>query len=67
MSNRDIQPFQFACPQCEQRITFTIGDDKGDLEGATESLDFKWPFKEEIPFVDFISISLYISVSMLWG
>ncbi|MEN4798101.1 MULTISPECIES: hypothetical protein [Pantoea] len=52
MSNRDIQPFQFACPKCEQRITFTIGDDKGDLEGATDSLDFKWPFKEKNPFVD---------------
>lgn len=52
MSNRDIQPFQFACPQCEQRITFTIGCEKGDLEGATDVLDFEAPFKGENPFVD---------------
>lgn len=52
MSNRDTQPFQFACPQCEQRITFTIGCEKGDLEGATDILDFEWPFKGANPFVD---------------
>ncbi|HBT2093590.1 TPA: hypothetical protein MPI41_003800 [Klebsiella pneumoniae] len=52
MSNRGIQPFQFACPKCEQRITFTIGCEKGDLEGATDILEFEGPFKGVNPFVD---------------
>ncbi|HCB1752703.1 TPA: hypothetical protein MYQ19_004070 [Klebsiella oxytoca] len=52
MSNRGIQPFQFACPQCEQRITFTIGCENGELEGATDILEFEGPFKGVNPFVD---------------
>lgn len=52
MSSRGIQPFQFACPVCEERITFTFGSQDGDLIGATEILDFDAPFRGENPFVD---------------
>ncbi|HCK1900943.1 hypothetical protein KC982_06335 [Proteus mirabilis] len=52
MSNRDIQPFQFACPVCEERITFTIGSEKGDLTGASDIIDFKAPFTGENHFVE---------------
>ncbi|ACE83476.1 hypothetical protein CJA_3728 [Cellvibrio japonicus Ueda107] len=52
MSNRDIQPFQFACPSCEQKITFTFGTADGELAGASEILDFKAPFEGTNPFVD---------------
>ncbi|MEQ5317271.1 hypothetical protein AB7281_21300 [Providencia rettgeri] len=34
MSNRDIQPFQFACPNCENTISFTVGLDKSNIIGA---------------------------------
>jgi hypothetical protein len=52
MSNRDIQPFQFACPQCEERISFVFGQSDGELLGATEVEDFEGPFNGENPFVD---------------
>ncbi|WP_239793791.1 hypothetical protein [Brenneria goodwinii] len=52
MSNRDVQPFQFACPVCEERITFTIGSEKGDLTGASDIIDFKAPFTGENHFVE---------------
>ncbi|WP_229651469.1 hypothetical protein [Vibrio parahaemolyticus] len=50
MSNRDVQPFQFACPECNEPITFTLGCD--DLEGATQIKEFKGPFTGENHFVD---------------
>ncbi|HCI6837805.1 TPA: hypothetical protein NPP86_001573 [Klebsiella quasipneumoniae subsp. quasipneumoniae] len=52
MSNRDVQPFQFACPVCEERITFTIGSERGDLTGASDIIDFKAPFTGENHFVE---------------
>ncbi len=52
MSNRDIQPFQFACPECEERITFTIGSEKDDLTGASDVIDFEAPFTGENHFVE---------------
>jgi hypothetical protein len=52
MSNRDVQPFQFACPVCEERITFTIGSEKSDLTGASDIIDFKAPFTGENHFVE---------------
>lgn len=52
ISNRDIQPFQFACPQCEERISFVFGQSDGELLGATEVEDFEGPFNGENPFVD---------------
>lgn len=52
MSNRDVQPFQFACPACEERITFVFGTHDGELTGATEVEDFKGPFSGANPFVD---------------
>ncbi|GIU37906.1 hypothetical protein L2719_13795 [Shewanella schlegeliana] len=52
MSNRDIQPFQFACPKCEEIISFTIGTLEDDLTGAVDILDFKGPFNGENPFVE---------------
>lgn len=52
MSNRDIQPFQFACPQCEERISFVFGQADYELQGATEVEDFDAPFKGDKPFVD---------------
>ncbi|HCE1826253.1 TPA: hypothetical protein NJ265_000793 [Vibrio parahaemolyticus] len=50
MSNRQVQPFQFACPECNEQITFTLGLD--DLEGATEIKDFEGLFSGENPFID---------------
>jgi hypothetical protein len=50
MSNREIQPFQFACPECKEKITFTLGYD--DLVGAIEIKDFKGPFTGDNHFVD---------------
>lgn len=50
MSNRTVQPFQFACPECHEQITFTLGRD--DLEGATEIKEFDGPFTGENHFVD---------------
>ncbi|AIE01919.1 TPA: hypothetical protein M4Y70_005706 [Klebsiella variicola] len=42
MSNRDIQPFQFACPNCENNISFTLGEGEPVFNGAetVESNDF---------------------------
>lgn len=50
LSNRQIQPFQFACPGCSEQITFTLGLD--NLEGATEIKKFDGPFTGENHFVD---------------
>ncbi len=52
MSNRDIQPFQFSCPSCEEVVSFTIGSADGNLDGATDIVEFEGPFKGENPFVD---------------
>jgi len=52
MSNRGVQPFQFACPICEEVISFSIGTSDGDLIGATDVKDFTGPFKGANPFVD---------------
>jgi hypothetical protein len=52
MSNRDIQPFQFACPGCEERIIFVFGTGNEELIGATEILAFKAPFQGHNHFID---------------
>lgn len=52
MSNRDIQPFQFACPECEERISFILGKDDAELTGAEEIVEFDGPFKGDNPFVE---------------
>ena len=52
MSNRDVQPFQFACPVCEERISFVFGQPDYELQGAEEVEDFDGPFKGDKPFVD---------------
>lgn len=52
MSNRDAQPFQFACPICEEVISFVLGTPEVDLKGATEVKEFNGPFKGENPFID---------------
>ncbi|WP_337160231.1 hypothetical protein [Pseudomonas putida] len=52
MSNRDVQPFQFACPMCEERISFVFGAQDAELTGATEVEDFEGPFNGANPFVD---------------
>ncbi|WP_370979112.1 hypothetical protein [Agaribacterium sp. ZY112] len=52
MSNRDLQPFQFSCPNCEEIISFTIGSSSGNLEGAIDVVKFDGPFTGETPFVD---------------
>ena len=52
MSNREVQPFQFACPVCEECISFIIGHPDGALKGAEDIVDFDGPFKGENPFVD---------------
>lgn len=52
MSNRDVQPFQFACPHCEERISFVFGTHHGELAGASEVEDFEGPFSGSNPFVD---------------
>jgi hypothetical protein len=52
MSNRDVQPFQFACPKCEERISFVFGQADAELQGAEKVEGFEAPFKGEKPFVD---------------
>lgn len=52
MSNRDIQPFQFACPTCEERISFVLGLPDNELQGAIEIIEFEAPFKGDNPFID---------------
>ena len=52
MSNRDIQPFQFACPKCEEKISFVFGRSDAELKGATEVIGFKAPFQGDNPFID---------------
>ncbi len=52
LSNRDIQPFQFACPECEERISFVFGQADPELQGATDLQEFSAPFKGDNPFVD---------------
>ena len=52
ISNREVQPFQFACPVCEECISFIIGHPDGTLKGAEDIVDFDGPFKGENPFVD---------------
>lgn len=52
MSNRDIQPFQFACPECEEQITFVFGTANDELTGAIDILNFKGPFQGENHFID---------------
>ncbi len=52
MSNRGVQPFQFACPICEETISFTIGSSNGELKGAADIKDFTAPFQGKNPFVD---------------
>lgn len=61
MSNRDIQPFQFACPQCEERISFTFGKADIELQGATE-IAFEGPFQGDNSFVD-----LHLDFPAYWG
>lgn len=61
ISNRDIQPFQFACPKCEERISFTFGKADLELQGATE-IAFEGPFQGENPFVD-----LHLDFPTYWG
>ena len=61
MSNRDIQPFQFACPKCEERISFTFGKADIELQGATE-IAIKGPFQGDNPFVD-----LHLDFPAYWG
>lgn len=61
MSNRDIQPFQFACPKCEERISFTFGKADIELQGATE-IAFEGPFQGDKPFVD-----LHLDFPAYWG
>ena len=52
MSNRDIQPFQFACPICEEVISFVYGaSEDGQLKGASETKGLT-PFNGTNPFVD---------------
>jgi hypothetical protein len=52
MSNRDLQPFQFACPSCEEIISFTIGSVGENLEGATDIVKYDGLFTGKNPFVD---------------
>ncbi|WP_313110502.1 hypothetical protein [Atlantibacter sp.] len=52
MSNRDVQPFQFACPACEENISFVIGLPTGELKGASDIKDFVAPFDGKNHFID---------------
>lgn len=52
MSNRDVQPFQFACPACEESISFVYGTQNFELRGSKDIADFEGPFTGENPFVD---------------
>lgn len=54
MSNRDVQPFSFACPHCSAVINITIGGSYGcKLEGAEQLKDRQYGlFDGRNPFVD---------------
>jgi hypothetical protein len=52
MSNRDIQPLQFACPRCEQIISLIFGEQDFKLSGASDIIKFDGPFNGSNPFVD---------------
>ncbi len=52
LSNRDVQPFQFACPECEEKITFNILGEDFNLEGAIDLVDFEAPFTGGNHFID---------------
>lgn len=51
MSNRGVQPFQFACPVCEEVISFEIGSSNEDLLGA-EEIDSHRGFGSALHFID---------------
>ena len=51
MSTREVQPFQFACPVCEEVISFAIGIPEQDLKGAIE-IAANGPFGSVDHFVD---------------
>lgn len=52
LSNRKIQPFQFACPECEERISFVFGKTDDELQGAIEIEILDGPFQGDNPFID---------------
>lgn len=52
MSNRDEQPFRFACPSCGERIDVNVSEKNGfEFKGASP-VDFKGPFDGTCPFLD---------------
>jgi hypothetical protein len=62
MSNRDIQPFLFACPSCGEGISIEISQEKGwEINGA-KAVEFEGPFTNEYPFID-----LHLDFPVMFG
>ena len=52
MSNRDVQPFRFACPRCGEGIEIVISKTEGvNIKGAV-SVNFGGVFDGQYPFID---------------
>ncbi|QFI38794.1 hypothetical protein FR932_13505 [Moritella marina ATCC 15381] len=52
MSNRDVQPFRFACPSCGSAIELTVEQGKKPKLYGAESYPLEEHFTGENPFID---------------
>jgi predicted RNA-binding Zn-ribbon protein involved in translation (DUF1610 family) len=52
MSNRDEQPFKFACPECGEGISVHVSEKKGVKLRGAKGVDFEGPFDGTYPFID---------------
>lgn len=52
MSNRDIQPFRFACPRCGEGIEIVISESDGVVIKGAVTEEFEGFFDGQNPFVD---------------
>ncbi|WP_305418145.1 hypothetical protein [Photobacterium leiognathi] len=52
MSNRDVQPFRFACPSCGSGIEVTVEQGKQPKMFGAESYPLEGHFTGENPFID---------------
>lgn len=52
MSNRDVQPFRFACPSCGSGIEINVSTKKGMMIKGAKIQDVEGQFDGKHPFVD---------------
>ena len=62
MSNRDVQPISFACPNCGEGILIELNLDSGFKYKGAKSIHFDGPFTNENPFVD-----LHLDFPVMFG